>query len=83
MNTDAAFEQSRTLYERAIRAGDHDALTQARRLLDQVTASLALASGRVMHGEFLLERTRDSGQASENPEELLSFERGRALPGPR
>ncbi|HEY3905831.1 MAG TPA: hypothetical protein VGM14_18120 [Streptosporangiaceae bacterium] len=79
MNADAAFDQSRTLYERAIFAGDQEALTQARRLLDGVAAGLALASGRIMHGEFLLARTQDRDQATENPEELPSFERAAAL----
>jgi tetratricopeptide (TPR) repeat protein len=78
MNADT-FEQSRALYERAIFAGDQEALTKARRLLDEVTAGLALASGRIMHGEFLLERTQDRDRARENPDELPSFERAARL----
>ena len=79
MNADTAFEQSRTLYERAIFAGDQEALIQARRLLDEVAAGLAMASGRIMHGEFLLARTQDRDQAEEDPEELPSFERAATL----
>ena len=74
VNAEDAFEQSGLLYERAIFAGDEAALVQAGRLLDGLEADLALARGRIMHGEFLLERTRDRAQARENPGELTSFE---------
>lgn len=79
VDADTAFEQSRTLYERAIFAGDREALSQAGRLLTGVEAALALSRGRLMHGEFLLRRSEDPDQASENPDELPSFERAAAL----
>jgi tetratricopeptide (TPR) repeat protein len=74
VNAEDAFEQSELLYERAIFAGDEAALVRASRLLDGVEADPALARGRIMHGEFLLERTRDHAEARENPDELPSFE---------
>ncbi len=74
MSADDAFEESRLLYERAIFTGDRASLAQATRLLDGKEADLALARGRIRHGEFLLERIRDSAGASENPDELASFE---------
>jgi tetratricopeptide (TPR) repeat protein len=79
MSADDAFEQSRVLYERAIFEDDQGALARATQLLDGLEADLALARGRIMHGEFLLERTRDRDQARENPGELPSFERAARL----
>jgi tetratricopeptide (TPR) repeat protein len=79
MDDNAAFEQSRTLYERAIFEGDRAPLTEASRLLSGVEAGLALARGRIMHGEFLIRRSEDPDQAIENTGELPSFERAAAL----
>jgi tetratricopeptide (TPR) repeat protein len=79
MRGDDAFEESAVLYERAIFQGDQEALTQATRLLDRMEADLALARGRIMHGQFLLERSSGRGEARENPGELPSFERAAGL----
>lgn len=67
------------LYEQAIFEGDREPLVQADRLLTGVEAGLALARGRIMHGEFLLRRSEDPDGVTENPDELPSFERAAEL----
>jgi tetratricopeptide (TPR) repeat protein len=76
---DERVERSRLLFERALIDGDTSALAQAEHELDAVEADLALARGRLMHGRFLEQRTADPGQATEDPRELVSFERALQL----
>jgi hypothetical protein len=79
MSADDWTERSGRLYERAILDGDTGALAVADRELDAVEADLALARGRVMHGRFLAVRNEDPERATENPQELTSFERAARL----
>ncbi|NUO99168.1 MAG: tetratricopeptide repeat protein [Nonomuraea sp.] len=65
-------ERTRELYERAIYAGDDDALTEADRDLDAAEAALALARGRTLHGRFLTDGRAD-------PRELTLFEQATRL----
>jgi tetratricopeptide (TPR) repeat protein len=76
---DERVERSRLLFDRALIDGDTGALAQAEHELDAVEADLALARGRLMHGRFLEQRTADPEQATEDPRELVSFERALQL----
>jgi tetratricopeptide (TPR) repeat protein len=78
---DGRIERSRQLYERALFESDAGALAEAERALDGVEADLALARGRVIHGRFLEQRTREPAQAREDPSELALFERAASLYG--
>ncbi|MFC4998808.1 tetratricopeptide repeat protein [Dactylosporangium cerinum] len=72
-------EQFRLLYERAVYAGDAEALTGAERELDALEAATALARGQVLHRRFLHERARPDATPVEDPAELPLFERALAL----
>jgi tetratricopeptide (TPR) repeat protein len=76
---DERVERSRQLYERALFDGDTGALAEADLELDAVEAELALARGRIIHGQFLQRRDEDPGLAREDPEELACFERAAEL----
>ena len=76
---DERIERSRLGYERALFEGDAGALTEADRELDGVEADLALARGRVIHGQFLQQRAQDPEQAREDPRELALFEQAAEL----
>lgn len=60
------------LYQHAIFGADPAAVIEAHQLLDTVEADLALARGRLLHAQFLLDRQPD-------PRELELFERAVAL----
>ena len=68
MSGDERLARARELYERAVFGGEADGLVVAARELDGVEADLSLARGRVLHAQFLAERTED-------PRELTLFER--------
>lgn len=70
---DDRIEQARTLYERAVFAGDADGLDDAERTLDTVEADASLARGRVLHARFLLDRERSASPPAEDPAELPLF----------
>jgi tetratricopeptide (TPR) repeat protein len=72
-------ERSRLLYEQAIFTGDPAALTEASRELDAVEAGLALARGRLLHGQFLTQRDKDPENAEPDPQALALFERAAQL----
>jgi tetratricopeptide (TPR) repeat protein len=72
VNAGDRIERSRLLYERATFGDDTAALAVAARELDAVEADLALARGRVMHGQFLQ-------QGHQDPQELALFERAAQL----
>jgi tetratricopeptide (TPR) repeat protein len=72
MSEDGWAERAKQLYERAVFAGDVDAMPAADRELDEVEADLALARGRITHARFLAERQED-------PRELDLFERAAEL----
>ena len=69
---DERTERARLLYERLVFNGESGGLSAADRELDGVEADLSLARGRIVHGRFL-----DGG--SEDPRELVLFERAREL----
>lgn len=79
MSADERIERARLLYERFVFGGEAGVLTAADRELDAVEADLALARGRVMHGRFLAQRDNDPGQLTEDPRELVLFERAAEL----
>jgi tetratricopeptide (TPR) repeat protein len=72
-------ERFRVLYERAVYAGDAEALTGAERELDVLEAATALARGQVLHRRFLHVRARPDATAVEDPAELPLFERALEL----
>jgi tetratricopeptide (TPR) repeat protein len=72
MTDDSRLDRAKTLYERAVFEGDHDAVATAERELDWVEADLALARGRLLHARFLADRKED-------PRELELFERAAQL----
>ncbi|MET9339195.1 tetratricopeptide repeat protein [Nonomuraea sp. NPDC003804] len=72
MTTDDRIERARSLYDRAVFAGDTHALAAAEHALNAVEADLALARGRLVHARFL-----DGG--AEDPRELELFERAADL----
>jgi tetratricopeptide (TPR) repeat protein len=69
---DERVERSRELYEQAIFKGTEGALAQADAELDSVEADLALARGRILHGQFL-------ACGNEDPAELPLFQRSAEL----
>ena len=69
----------RVLYERAVYAGDAEALIEAERELDALEAATALARGQVRHRRFLHERARPDATPVEDPAELPLFERALEL----
>lgn len=79
MSADERIERARLLYERFVFGGEASVLAAADRELDAVEADLALARGRVMHGRFLAQRDNDPGQLTEDPRELVLFERAAEL----
>jgi tetratricopeptide (TPR) repeat protein len=79
MSADERIERARLLYERFVFGGEASVLAAADRELDAVEADLALARGRVMHGRFLAQRDNDPAQLSEDPRELVLFERAAEL----
>ena len=72
MDDDSRLARANALYERAVFAGDPEALPAADRELDGVEADLSLARGRVLHARFLTSRREDPG-------ELALFERAAEL----
>ncbi|MEV4561751.1 tetratricopeptide repeat protein [Kitasatospora sp. NPDC049285] len=72
MTVDERIDRAGSLYERAVFAGDSDALATALRDLDSVEADVALARGRLVHARFMEERIED-------PHELELFERAAQL----
>lgn len=72
MGENGRIKNARLLYERAVFAGDADALATAERDLDAVEADLALARGRIIHGRSL-------ERQDEDPRELALFERAAEL----
>jgi len=72
MGADDRIERARLFYERAVFAGEVEALTIAESELDALEADLAVARGRVLHARFLDERNED-------PHELALFERAAHL----
>jgi tetratricopeptide (TPR) repeat protein len=56
-----------------------DTMAGADRELDAVEADLALARGRIIHGRFLDQRSKDLEQKAEDPRELALFERALQL----
>jgi tetratricopeptide (TPR) repeat protein len=68
-------ERFQVLYERAVYAGDAEALAEADRNLDALEAATALARGKVRHRRFLHERAQPDGTPVEDPAELPLFER--------
>jgi tetratricopeptide (TPR) repeat protein len=72
-------ERFHTLYDRAVYAGDAEALIEADRNLDAVEAATALARGKVRHRRFLHERGRPDATPVEDPAELPLFERALEL----
>jgi tetratricopeptide (TPR) repeat protein len=79
MSADERIERARLLYERFVFGGEASVLAAADRELDAVEADLALARGRVMHGRFLAQRDNDPEQLTEDPRELVLFERATEL----
>jgi tetratricopeptide (TPR) repeat protein len=72
-------ERFQVLYERAVYAGDADALIEADRVVDALEAATALARGKVRHRRFLHERDRPDTTPVEDPAELPLFERALEL----
>ena len=79
MSADERIERARLLYERFVFGGEASVLAAADRELDAVEADLALARGRVMHGRFLAQRDNDPAQLTQDPRELVLFERAAEL----
>ena len=79
MSAEDRIERARLLYERAVYGGDASALTTADSELDAVEADLALARGRVIHTRFLVQLDEDPERATEDPGELVLFERAAKL----
>ena len=79
MSTEDRIERARLLYERAVFGGDASALATADRDLDAVEADLALARGRVIHARFLAQRDEEPERPTEDPRELVLFERAAKL----
>jgi tetratricopeptide (TPR) repeat protein len=79
MSSEERIERARLLYERAVFGGDASALATAERELNAVEADLALARGRLIHARFLEQRDQSQGKPSEDPEELVLFERAAHL----
>jgi tetratricopeptide (TPR) repeat protein len=79
MSADDRIERARLLYERAHFGGDASALAIADRELDAVEADLALARGRLIHARFLERRDADEDNLTEDPHELVLFERAAHL----
>ncbi|WP_109510192.1 hypothetical protein [Nocardioides speluncae] len=65
---DQRLERAQELYERAVFAGDADAVIAGHRQLDSVEADVALARGRLLHASYLTDR-------DEHPAERGLFER--------
>jgi tetratricopeptide (TPR) repeat protein len=79
MNADERIERAGLLYERFVFGGDASVLAAADLELDPVEADLALARGRIIHGRFLEQRSKDPEQIVEDPRELTWFERALQL----
>jgi tetratricopeptide (TPR) repeat protein len=79
MSDDERIERAGLLYERFVFGGDATMLSAADRELDAVEADLALARGRIIHGRFLDQRSKDPEQIAEDPHELALFERALQL----
>jgi tetratricopeptide (TPR) repeat protein len=76
---DERVKHARLFYERAVFAGEAEALTEADRELDAAEADLLVARARVMHTRFLLRRDQDSAAAEEDPDELPLLEHAAEL----
>ena len=74
MSADERIERAGLLYERFVFGGDASVLAAADRELDAVEAHLALSRGRILHGRFLDQRSKDPEQTAEDPRELAWFE---------
>jgi tetratricopeptide (TPR) repeat protein len=79
MSAEERLEGAGRLYERFVFAGDQSVLAAADRELDAVEADLALSRGRIIHGRFLDQRSKDPEQTAEDPRELALFERALQL----
>jgi tetratricopeptide (TPR) repeat protein len=79
MSQDERIDQAGLLYERFVFGGDASVLSEADRQLDAVEADLALARGRIIHGRFLDQRSKDPERIAEDPHELALFERALQL----
>nr|WTA65290.1 tetratricopeptide repeat protein [Micromonospora sp. NBC_00855] len=87
MSTDDRIVRAREIYERAVFGGDTSGLIDAEQGLHAVEADAALARGMILHARFQ-GATADGGSSpTEDPSELLLFERAlelyRALGDPR
>jgi tetratricopeptide (TPR) repeat protein len=79
MSANERLERAGLLYERFVFGGDADLLAEADGELDAIEAYLVLARGRIIHGRFLDQRSKDPEQIAEDPRELALFERALQL----
>ncbi|MBG6105550.1 tetratricopeptide repeat protein [Micromonospora vinacea] len=87
MSTDDRIVRAREIYERAVFGGDTSGLIDAEQGLHAVEADAALARGMILHARFQGAPADGDSSPTEDPSELLLFERAlelyRALGDPR